>query len=100
MRHLIILFCLFITTTLPAQFSVYLEQGVSISDDVRYQPLGIEIDYRIAAFKTFDFSVGLAYNQIALEEKLTRSQEIFPCGVVGCFPTTLSIHSPNTSLSA
>jgi hypothetical protein len=90
MRNLIILFFLFITTTLPAQFSIHLEQAVGISDDVRYQPIGVEIDYRIAALKSFDFSVGLAYNRIALEEKLTGSQEIFPCGILGCFPTTLT----------
>ena len=70
MRHLIILFPLFFTTTLPAQFSVYLEQGVTVSDNINHKPIGLGLDYQLATWKGFDFSVGMAFDQITIETDL------------------------------
>jgi hypothetical protein len=40
MRNLIILSLLF-TTTLPDQFTLQFEQGITVSGDINYKPIGI-----------------------------------------------------------
>jgi len=60
------LFALLITTTLPAQFSLQLEQGITASDDVNYKPIGISLDYQVTSWRGFEFSVGLAFDQVTL----------------------------------
>lgn len=79
MRLLIILFPLFITTTLPAQFSVYLEQGVTVSDNINHKPIGLGLDYQIGSWKGFDFSVGVAFDQITIETGLPLEDGAVTC---------------------
>jgi hypothetical protein len=66
-------------TTLPAQFSLQLEQGITISDVVKYKPIGIGINYQVSTWKGFDLSVGLAFDQVTLETDLPRTQEAPTC---------------------
>jgi opacity protein-like surface antigen len=88
MRNLIILSLLF-TTTLPDQFTLQFEQGITVSDDINYKPIGIGLDYQAASWKGFYFSVGLAFDQVTLEEELTVNPEVAFCGVASC-PLQLS----------
>jgi len=57
MRNLIILSLLF-TTTLPNQFTLQFEQGITVSDDINYKPIGIGLDYQAASWKGFYFQSG------------------------------------------
>lgn len=90
MRNSLVLFSLFLATTLPAQFSVYLEQGVGFSDEVHHQPIGLGVDYQVTKNKGFNLIVGLAYNQMTLEEELILQAEPFLCGTAGCIPPPVS----------
>lgn len=78
-RKAIILLFLFLTTTMSAQFSLQLEQGITISDDVNYKPIGIGLDYQAVSWKGFELSVGLAFDQIFLVTKLPLESEFRVC---------------------
>lgn len=79
MRYLIILPFLFVSVALSAQFSVYLEQGMTVSSDTNYKPIGFGIDYQIAPRKGFEFSVGLAFDQVSILTDLPLAGEPRVC---------------------
>jgi hypothetical protein len=79
MRHLILLLFLLATTTLPAQFTIQLEQGLTVSEDINYKPIGVGLDYKAASWKGFDFSVGLAFDQITITTELPLADENIVC---------------------
>jgi len=78
-RKVLALFALLMTTTLPAQFSLQLEQGITTSDNVNYKPIGIGLDYKIASWRGFEFSVGLAFDQVTLLTDLPLEGEPRVC---------------------
>ena len=79
MRHLTILFFLLTTTTLSAQLSLQLEQGLTVSDNINYKPIGLGLDYQFASWNGFDFSVGVAYDQITIETDLPIVENVLIC---------------------
>jgi opacity protein-like surface antigen len=100
MRNLIFLSLLFLSTTSSAQFSLQLEQGLTVSDDINYKPIGIGIDYQVASWKGFGFSVGLAFDQVKLEEStVAGSTRIINCGIIpDCLPQFSFVESYESRL--
>ena len=99
MRTLLLFTALLVSITLSAQFTLSLEQGMTISDDRNYKPVGLALNYQAVEWKGFNFSLGLAFDQVTLEEELTPTPtpEI-NCGIVRCFISNSWIKSHESRL--
>lgn len=78
-RKVLALFALLMATTLPAQFSLQLEQGITLSEDVNYKPVGIGLNYQVVSWKGFEFSIGLAFDQVTILADLPLAGEPRTC---------------------
>lgn len=76
-----------VSTTLPAQFSLQLEQGIGLSGGIHHQPIGLSFNYQITELAGFNISLGLAYDQVTVKKDLIINPSLVFCDLPNrCLP--------------